>query len=264
MAKILLVEDDPLMVRMYQRKLVNDGYETQVAVDGEEGLVKMRSFRPDLILLDIMMPKLNGLQVLERLKSDPTTAQTPVIILTNLGGTQDDIERGLELGAVAYLVKSAYRPDEVIAKVKEILEGYTRSREIPKVAFGSISGSTRVLENIVGAALSGDNKKTDQSPEDKAKKELKEKDIKQDIESKSANIDQKAPPASDHQSPSRRQEKKSELTPKPKLSTDSSVKKSKEKFVSPQEQPSLSEKEIVAPEKKENAPDGGSPDEMIW
>src|SRR3989344_6028291 len=101
MAKILLTEDDPLMVRMYQRKLVNDGYEVDIASNGEEGLVKIRSFRPDLVLLDIMMPKLNGLQVLERMKADPTISKIPVVILTNLGGSEEDIERGLGLGAVA-------------------------------------------------------------------------------------------------------------------------------------------------------------------
>lgn len=145
MAKILLIEDDPLMVRMYQRKLLNDNYEANVAINGEEGLVKIRSFQPDLVLLDIMMPKLNGLQVLERMKADPTVSHIPVIILTNLGGSQEDIERGLELGAVAYLVKSAYRPDEVIAKVKEVLDGYTRSREIPQAA--STDAATKVVEN---------------------------------------------------------------------------------------------------------------------
>ena len=145
MMKILLVEDDPLMVRMYQRKLLTDGYEVGVAVNGEEGLVKVRSFSPDVVLLDIMMPKLNGLQVLERMKADPTTAHVPVVILTNLGGSQEDIERGLELGAVAYLVKSAYRPDEVIAKVKEVLEGYTHSREIPQAVVSE--GAKAVLEN---------------------------------------------------------------------------------------------------------------------
>lgn len=134
MAKILLIEDDPLMVRMYQRKLMNDGYDVGVAVNGEEGLVQIRSFRPDLVLLDIMMPKLNGLEVLERMKADPTIARIPVIILTNLGGSEEDIDRGLELGAVAYLVKSAYRPDEVVKKVKEVLAGYTRSKEIPEAA----------------------------------------------------------------------------------------------------------------------------------
>lgn len=149
MAKILLVEDDPLMVRMYQRKLLNDGYEVEVALDGEEGLVKVRSFRPDLMLLDIMMPKLNGLQVLERIKSDPTIARTPVIILTNIGGSTEDINRGLELGAVAYLVKSYYRPDEVVAKVKEVLAGYTKGKEVPKAASGG--AAQRVLEQTMGA-----------------------------------------------------------------------------------------------------------------
>jgi len=140
MAKILLVEDDPLMIRMYQRKLASDGYEVGMAVNGEDGLVKLRSFRPDLVLLDIMMPKLNGLQVLERMKADPTISSIPVIILTNLGGSQEDIERGLELGAVAYLVKSAYRPDEVVARVKEVLAGYTRSKEVPGAALGAGAG----------------------------------------------------------------------------------------------------------------------------
>lgn len=146
MAKILLIEDDPLMVRMYQRKLLTDKYEVEVAVDGEEGLAKVRSFRPDLVLLDIMMPKLNGLQVLERMKADPTIASIPVVILTNLGSLQEDIERGLELGAVAYLVKSAYRPDEVIAKVKEVLGGYTIGREVPRAAGGA--GAQRVVERL--------------------------------------------------------------------------------------------------------------------
>ena len=134
MAKILLVEDDPLMIRMYQRKLLNDGYEVEIAINGEEGLVKIRSFVPDLVLLDIMMPKLNGLQVLERMKADPSISKIPVVILTNLAGSQEDIERGLELGAVAYLVKSAYRPDQVLGKVKEVLAGYTRSKEVPKAS----------------------------------------------------------------------------------------------------------------------------------
>lgn len=145
MAKLLLVEDDPLMVRMYQRKLINDGYEVEVAVNGEEGLVKIRSFSPDMVLLDVMMPKVNGLQVLERVKSDPSISKIPIIILTNLGGSQEDIERGLELGAVAYLVKSAYRPDEVVAKVKEVLAGYTKSKEVPDAAISK--AGRKVIED---------------------------------------------------------------------------------------------------------------------
>lgn len=162
MAKILLVEDDPLMVRMYQRKLISDSYDVGVAVNGEEGLAKVRSFRPDLVLLDIMMPKLNGLEVLERMKSDPTTSKIPVIILTNLGGSQDDIDNGLELGAVAYLIKSAYRPDEVVKKVKEVLAGYTRSKEIPEAAVSE--APQEVLRETERVSIRG-KKKTEEEGE---------------------------------------------------------------------------------------------------
>ena len=132
MAKILLVDDDPLMVRMYEKKLVNDGYEVKIASDGVEALKSIKTFSPDLILLDIMMPKLNGYDVLKKLKESKTTEKIPVILLTNVGGTQEDVDRGLELGAVAYMVKAGNRPVVVIEKIKEILGGYVH--EIPKVA----------------------------------------------------------------------------------------------------------------------------------
>src|SRR3989344_3994730 len=131
MAKILLIDDDPLLVRMYQKKLENDGYIVSTASDGEQGLVKIGEFQPDLILLDIMMPKMNGLLMLKKLKENPQTAQIPVIMLTNVGSSDQDAEQGLELGAVAYLVKAVNRPSAVVSKVKEILSGYVR--EIPQV-----------------------------------------------------------------------------------------------------------------------------------
>ena len=131
MAKILLIDDDPLLVRMYQKKLENDGYMVATAGDGEEGLAKVAEFSPDLILLDIMMPKMNGLLVLKKLKENPATANIPVVMLTNVGSSDQDAEEGLELGAVAYLVKAVNRPSTVISKVKEILSGYVR--EIPQV-----------------------------------------------------------------------------------------------------------------------------------
>lgn len=131
MAKILLVDDDPLLVRMYQKKLENDGYTVATASDGEEGLVKVSEFLPDLILLDVMMPKLNGFLVLTKLKENPETAKIPVIMLTNVGSSDEDAEQGLELGAVAYLVKAVNRPSKVVSRVKEILSGYVR--EIPQV-----------------------------------------------------------------------------------------------------------------------------------
>src|SRR5665811_1241066 len=132
MAKILLVDDDALLVRMYQKKLENDGYEVATADDGDLALTIVGEFKPDLILLDIMMPKVNGLQVLTKLKENKETSNIPVILLTNIGSSNEgDVNRGLELGAVAYLIKAGNRPVVVVEKVKEILAGYVH--ELPKV-----------------------------------------------------------------------------------------------------------------------------------
>ncbi len=130
MAKILIIEDDPLMSRMYKKIFEFEKYEVETATDGEEGLKKASLSKPTLILLDIMMPKMNGIQVLEKLKADPSLKKIPVIILTNLSG-QTDAETALKLGAVKYIVKSEYKPEEVVKTVKGVLSGYTRS-EIPK------------------------------------------------------------------------------------------------------------------------------------
>lgn len=130
MAKILIIEDDSLMVRMYKKIFEFEKYEVETAMDGEEGLKKVSSSKPTLILLDIMMPKMNGMQVLEKLKADPATKNIPVIILTNLSG-QTDAETALKMGAVKYVVKSEYKPEEVTKMVKGILAGYTRG-EVPK------------------------------------------------------------------------------------------------------------------------------------
>lgn len=132
MAKILIVEDDPLMSRMYQKIFTFEGYEVDMAGDGEEGLEKARSGKPTLMLLDIMMPKMNGLQVLEKLKADPETKSIPVVMLTNLAG-QQDAETALSKGAVKYIVKSEYDPKQVANMVKEILAGYTRN-EVPSTS----------------------------------------------------------------------------------------------------------------------------------
>jgi CheY-like chemotaxis protein len=131
MVKILVVEDDPLMSRMYQKIFKFEGYDVELAGDGEEGLEKIRSSAPTVILLDIMMPKLNGLQVLEKIKNDPQTKKIPVIMLTNLSGMQD-AENALAKGAVKYIVKSEYEPKDVVKMVKEIIAGYTRD-DVPAV-----------------------------------------------------------------------------------------------------------------------------------
>jgi CheY-like chemotaxis protein len=134
MPKLLIVEDDPLMLRMYQKIFTFEGFEVEVAGDGQEGLDKVRTMdpRPALIMLDVMMPKMNGLQVLEKLKLDPETKSVPVIMLTNLAG-QQDAETALSKGAVRYIIKSEHEPKEVADIVKEILAGYTRN-DVPGVA----------------------------------------------------------------------------------------------------------------------------------
>lgn len=130
MAKILIVEDDPLMSRMYQKIFTFENFEVEMAGDGQEGIDKARASKPTLILLDVMMPKMNGLQALEKLKADVETKSIPVVMLTNLAG-QQDAEAALAKGAVKYIIKSEYEPKQVANMVKEILAGYTRN-EVPK------------------------------------------------------------------------------------------------------------------------------------
>jgi CheY-like chemotaxis protein len=129
MVKILIVEDDPLMSRMYQKIFKFEKYDVEVAPDGQAGLDKAREIKPTLILLDIMMPKMNGLQVLDKLKADPETKSIPVIMLTNLAG-EKDAENALLKGAVKYIIKSQYEPKEVVKMVKEIISAHTRD-ELP-------------------------------------------------------------------------------------------------------------------------------------
>jgi CheY-like chemotaxis protein len=132
MIKLLLIEDDVLILRMYQKIFSFEGYYVEVASNGEEGLTKAKTMQPTLILLDMMMPKLNGLEVLDRLKADPATQKIPVVVLTNLAGTQD-AETALSRGAVKYLVKSQQDPKTVSKMIKELIDAYTRDN-IPSVS----------------------------------------------------------------------------------------------------------------------------------
>lgn len=132
MSKILIVEDDPLMSRMYQKIFSFENYEVIQAADGEEGLEKAKTVNPTIILLDVMMPKMNGLDVLDKLKLDPSTKSIPVVMLTNLAG-QRDAETAMAKGAVKYIIKSEYEPKQVADMIKEILAGYTRD-EVPESA----------------------------------------------------------------------------------------------------------------------------------
>lgn len=126
MTRILIIEDDMLLSRMYQTIFLSNNYQVDIAVNGAEGLDTARSNKPTLILLDIMMPKLNGIEVLRKLKADPEVKDIPVVVLTNLAGNQD-IQTALELGAVRYIIKSEQKPKQVEEIVREILAGYTRN-----------------------------------------------------------------------------------------------------------------------------------------
>lgn len=119
---ILLVDDDPLVVRMYQNKLTKDGYMVNTASNGEEALIQVMKEKPDLILLDIMMPKMNGVETLKRLKAEEKTEMIPVIILTNLGDNPDDIEAAKNLGALDYLVKANITLKQLSERVKKAIE----------------------------------------------------------------------------------------------------------------------------------------------
>lgn len=118
--KILIIEDDLFIRELYERQLSMEGFEVRTAEDGEVGLNSLSEGAPDLLLLDIMLPKVSGLDVLRTMKGQDQLKDVPVILLTNLG--QDSvIKEGFNLGADGYLIKSAYTPDQIIEEVKKFL-----------------------------------------------------------------------------------------------------------------------------------------------
>jgi len=116
--KILLIEDEEIMVDLLQRKLTAEGYETSVARDGQEGMEKMKEVKPDLILLDIIMPKMGGFEVMEEMKGDGELKKIPVIVISN-SGQPVEIDKAQTLGAKDWLIKTEFDPQEVINKVKK-------------------------------------------------------------------------------------------------------------------------------------------------
>ena len=117
---ILLVEDDEFLAELYATKLNLEGFEVSLASDGEKGLKLIKEKNPDLVLLDIIMPKMDGFEVLKQIKADKKTKSIPVILLTNLS-QKDEVKKGLELGAVDYLIKAHFMPSEVVKKIKSAL-----------------------------------------------------------------------------------------------------------------------------------------------
>jgi len=122
MAKtILIVEDDKFLRELIVQKLLKEGYDISEAIDGEEGIKKIKTEKPDLILLDLILPGIDGFEVLSRMKADEKLAKIPVIILSNLG-QREEIERGLKLGANDYMIKAHFTPREIIDKIKTVLK----------------------------------------------------------------------------------------------------------------------------------------------
>ncbi|MBN1262899.1 MAG: response regulator [Candidatus Pacebacteria bacterium] len=114
---ILLVEDDLPMVKMYSTKFKTEGFNVETAYDGEEGLVKLAEKKIDLVVLDLMIPKIGGMDVLEKVRTNERLNKIPVIILSNLSQDQD-IKKAKELGVQHFLIKSNYTPSQVVAFVK--------------------------------------------------------------------------------------------------------------------------------------------------
>jgi DNA-binding response OmpR family regulator len=119
--KILVIEDDKFLRELIVRKLSDDGFVTVEAVDGEEGIKKVKEEKPDLILLDLILPSIDGFEVLSQIKKDENLKSIPVIILSNLG-QKEEVEKGLKMGAVDYLIKAHFTPGEIIEKIKNILK----------------------------------------------------------------------------------------------------------------------------------------------
>jgi DNA-binding response OmpR family regulator len=120
--RVLFVEDDPAVAQMYRLKLELDGYSVEIAPDGEQAVAKAMAEPPDIVFLDIRLPKLDGLGVLEALRAQRQTRQIPVVILSNYS-EGELIERGLKLGALEYLIKSQTTPAKVAGGVEGWLKG---------------------------------------------------------------------------------------------------------------------------------------------
>lgn len=118
--KVVLVEDDPLMSGILSRHLISEGLAVILVPDGNKAFERVQTEQPGIVLLDIVLPGVNGFDILQKLKQDESTKSIPVMVLSNLG-SQEDIEKGMSLGADAYLVKANNTVEEVAKKVQEIL-----------------------------------------------------------------------------------------------------------------------------------------------
>jgi CheY-like chemotaxis protein len=119
--RILIIEDDEILLSLLQKKLSKEGYQISIANDGLEGVKKIREEKPDLILLDIIMPRVNGFEVLEEIQKDPALKTIPVIVISN-SGEPTEINKIKRLGVKDWLIKTEFDPQEIINKIKNIKE----------------------------------------------------------------------------------------------------------------------------------------------
>jgi len=122
MAKtILIIEDDQFLRELIVRKIINEGFSALEAESGEQGIEKTKKEKPDLILLDLMLPGIGGFEVLKKIKEDKNSSSIPIIILSNLA-EPEEMEKGLKMGAVDFLIKAHLTPREIIDKIKSVLK----------------------------------------------------------------------------------------------------------------------------------------------
>lgn len=121
MSKILLIEDDALFVKMYQKKFDHEGLTLVAAYDGEQGVEMTKTEQPDLIILDLMLPKMAGSEVLKRIKEDPDTSSTPVIVLTNLSTSSEEVNRCIEMGVKETFLKTDVTPGQILEVIRKYI-----------------------------------------------------------------------------------------------------------------------------------------------
>lgn len=125
MKSVLLIEDDPFLIDIYTTKLKESGFEVEVATDGEMGLEKLKEKIPDILLIDIVLPKIDGWQILKEIqkmkkeKPSEKLKKLKIVVLSNLG-EKEDLEKGLKLGATKYLIKAHFTPSQVVEEIKKI------------------------------------------------------------------------------------------------------------------------------------------------
>ncbi len=121
MKKILLVEDDPFLIDIYKTKLKETGFKVEVVDSGDQVLPVLKEAKPDLLVLDIVLPHFDGWEIMEKIKADKNLNGLKVVILSNLG-QKNEVDKGLKMGAVKYLIKAHYTPTEIVEEIKKIIK----------------------------------------------------------------------------------------------------------------------------------------------